>query len=136
MNSQLLNQKLGVEPGNLCFNKPSPDSDALESLRMAAVCRHSLVPVLVPHCSDTHLPTQTLQGALWSTCPMIRKSPCSYYRFQECSPYVLASVEICSLLEQPSVMVDQTHICLPWDRPLSSFSPSPSLGHYFYPILL
>ena len=60
-------------------------------------------------------------SALWS-----EKSPCSYYRFQECSPYLLASVESCSLLEQPPVMVDQTNICLPWDRPLSSFSPSPS----------
>ena len=142
-NSQLLNQKLWEWSLAICvLTGPPPDSDILESLRMTALCRHPhnppyfLVPVLVPHCSNTHLPTQTFQRALWSTGPMIRKSPCSYYSFQECFPYLLASVETCFLLKQPSVMVDQTHICLLWDRPLSSFSPSPSLGHYFYPILL
>lgn len=105
-------ETLGVGPSDLYFNKPSPWFLCIGKFEndctIPSPPKSSLfpLPVLAPHCSDTHLPTPALQCALWSTCSVISKSPCIYYTFQESSPYLLALTETHSLRQQPSGMVD------------------------------
>lgn len=66
-----------------------------------------LVPKLVPHCSNTShllpLLSDVPSGAafLWST-----NFSFILHIFQECSPYLLALIEIYSFLQQPSMVVN------------------------------